>query len=207
LVFQLDGGLFRIVFKLSLLAIGIGAIIAFANLSDVGGWKQDLQDRVLNLSGRRLDVDGQIDFEVSYPPRIVAEGVRIENAPWGSKRDMFKAEKLIAEVDLLPLLVGDVAVPRIRFVGVDILIETNASGETNWDDLNSFQTAAGGPAAGPSFPVFGPTLGSGGIGFSSGTVTLANIATGVVNQLTIPEIPVEIISSGSGSNVSVPCSC
>ena len=201
-MFQLVGGLFRIVFKLSLLAVGIGAIIAFANLSDVDGWKQDLQVRVLNLSGRRLAFDGSIDFEVNFPPRIVAEGVRIENAPWGSKRDMFKADKLIAEVDLLPLLVGDVAVPRIRFVGVDILIETNANGETNWDDLNSFQTAAG-----PSFPVFGPTLGSGGIGLSSGTVTLANIATGVINQMTIPEIPVEFISSGSGSSASVPCSC
>ena len=53
---------------------------------------------------------------------------------------------LIAEVDLLPWMLGDVAVPRLRLVGSDILFEIGKSGKTNWDELNSFDTAAGGAA-------------------------------------------------------------
>jgi len=201
-MFGLLGGLIRLFVKISVLAAGIGMIIAYANLSDLDGWKQDLSERMLTVAGRQLSFNGSIDFEVSFPPRIIAHDVRIENATWGTRPDMLKADTLIAEVDLLPLLVGDVAVPRLRLVGVDILVETRASGETNWDDLNSFQTAAGGPVGGPGFPIVGPALGSGGIGVSGGTVTLANLATGTVNTLTLPNVAVDV---AGGTNLGLPC--
>jgi len=202
-MFRLISGLIRLIVKISVLAVGIGMIIAYANLSDLDGWKQDISERMLTVAGRQLSFNGDIDFKVSFPPRIIAHDVRIENAKWGSRKDMLKADTLIAEVDFLPLLVGDVAVPRLRLVGVDILVETNASGETNWDDLNSFQTAAGGPVTtGPGFPVVGPVLGSGGIGVSGGTVTLANLATGTVNTLTLPNVAVDV---GGGTGLGMPC--
>ena len=201
-MFGLIGGLIRLIVKISVLAAGIGMIIAYANLSDLDGWKQDLSERMLKIAGRQLSFDGNIDFEISFPPRIIARDIRIGNAPWGTRKDMLKADMLIAEVDFLPLLVGDVAIPRLRLVGVDILVETSATGETNWDDLNSFQTAAGGPATGPGFPVVGPVLGSGGIGVSGGTVTLANLATGTVNTLTLPNVAVDV---AGGTGLGLPC--
>lgn len=200
-MFRLIGGLFKFTLKMSLLAVGIGAIIAYANLSDVEGWKTDLQERVGTLSGRKLSIDGPIDFKVSYPPRIIVEGVRLENAKWGSKPDMLKAKMLIAEVDFLPLLFGDVAVPRVQLVGVDILIETKSGGISNWDDLNNFQTSAGGATANPGYPVFGPIVGSGGVGVSGGTVTIANLVSGAVNTLTLPATAIDV----GGSFASLPC--
>lgn len=107
-MFRLIGGLFKLTVKMGVLAAGIGAIIAYANLSDVESWKEDLQERVSQVSGRKLSFDGPIDFKISFPPRIIVQGVRIENAKWGSKRDMLKAEALIADVDFLPLLFGSV---------------------------------------------------------------------------------------------------
>ncbi len=203
-MFRLIGGFFRMTFKMALLAAGIGAIIAYANLSDVEGWKQDLQDRVGKLSGRSLHIDGPIDFTVSLPPRIIVRGVRIENAKWGSQPDMLTAQALIAEVDFLPLLLGDVAVPRMQLVGVDILVETNANGANNWDDLNNFQTSAGGPPSTPGFPVIGPILGSGGIGLSGGSITIANLATGAINTLTLPGAIIDVGGIVSGI-VDLPC--
>ena len=201
-MFGLIGGLIRLIAKISVLAAGIGMIIAYANLSDLDGWKRDLSERMLKVAGRQLSFDGNIDFEVSFPPRIIAHDVRIENAPWGTRKDMLKADTLIAEVDFLPLLVGDVAVPRLRLVGVDILVETGASGETNWDDLNSFQTAAGGPVSSPGFPVVGPVMGSGGIGVSGGTVTVSNLVTGAVNTVSLPAVPIDV---AGGSGFVLPC--
>lgn len=201
-MFSLIGGLFRFTIKMGVLAAGIAAIIAYANLSDVEGWKQDLQDRVGKVSGRSLHIDGPIDFTLSYPPRIVLEGVRIENAEWGTKPDMLTAKALIAEVDFLPLLFGDVAVPRMQLVGVDILVETNSGGVSNWDDLNSFQTSAGSTAPSvPGFPLFGPILGSGGIGLSGGTITIANLATGAINTLALPGATIDV----GGGVIGLPC--
>lgn len=200
-MFRLIGGLFKLTIKMGVLAAGIGAIIAYANLSDVESWKNDLQEQVGQLSGRKLSIDGPIDFKVSFPPRIIVEGVRIENAKWGSKRDMLTAKALIAEVDFLPLLFGDVAVPRVQLVGVDILVETKAGGVSNWDDLNSFQTSAGGAASNPGFPVFNPVLGTGGVGISGGTVTISNLVSGVANTLTLPGATIDL---GSGLS-AFPC--
>jgi uncharacterized protein involved in outer membrane biogenesis len=202
-MFGLIGGLIRLVVKMSALAAGIGMIIAYANLSDVEGWKSDLSERMMNVAGRKLSFDGDIEFKVSFPPRIIARDVRIANAPWGSRKDMLKADTLIAEVDFLPLLVGDVAVPRLRLVGVDILVETSKSGETNWDDLNEFQTSSGGSPTGSNYPVMGTVLGSGGIGVSGGTITVANLATGALNSITLPKVVIDV-ASGVG-NIGLPC--
>jgi hypothetical protein len=51
--------------KLGVLAAGIGAIIGYANLSDLESWKKDLQAQVMQVSGRRLHIDGPIDFKVT----------------------------------------------------------------------------------------------------------------------------------------------
>jgi uncharacterized protein involved in outer membrane biogenesis len=141
--------LISITLKLGVLAAGIGAIIGYANLSDLEGWKKDLQDQIMRTSQRRFHIDGPIDFKITMPPQIIAEGIRIENAKWGKKRDMLKAKRLVAEVDFLPLLVGDVAVPRLRLEGADILIEVARGGKTNWDEFNSLETAAGGRLSEP----------------------------------------------------------
>ena len=191
-MFRLIGSFLKFTLKMGVLACGIGAIIAYANLSDVDGWKQDLQKRVSTISGRKLSVDGAIDFKVSFPPQIIVEGVRIQNAPWGSRPDMLRAKKLIAEVDFLPLLFGDVAVPRLQLVGVDILIESKASGVSNWDVLSSLQASSDSSSSNPSFPAFGPVFGSSGVGISGGTVTVSNLATGAVNVFNLPGTLIDI---------------
>jgi len=180
--------LISITVKLGLLVAGIGAIIAYANLTDLDGWKREIQDRMLRVAGRRLHIDGAMDFQIALPPRIIARGVRLQNAPWGKKKDMLKAKALVAEVDLLPLMLGDVAVPRLRLVGADILVEVRKSGKTNWDELNTFDTAAGGAPAGGSInvPVFNPVLSAGGISISGGSVTVSNVATGTTTTFALP---------------------
>lgn len=174
--------------KLGLLAGGIGAIIGYANLSDLDGWKRDMQDRVLQVSGRRIHFEGPIDFEVGLPPRIIAQGLRLENAKGSKKRNMLKAKRMVAEVDFLPLMLGDVAVPRLRLEGAEILVEVGRDGKTNWDDLNSLQTAAGGATPAPTFPNIGPVLSPGGISVFGGKITVANAATGATTAFNLPNV-------------------
>jgi uncharacterized protein involved in outer membrane biogenesis len=103
------------------------------------------------------------------------------------EKDILKAKVLIAEVDFLPLMLGDVAVPRLRLVGADILVEIGKSGKTNWDELNSFDTAAGGAAPGSlNVPVVGPVLGSVSLTINGGTLTVSNAAAGTTSTINLP---------------------
>jgi len=198
--------LFKLAVKLGVLTSAIGLIIAYANLSDLDGWKQALQRHVMTVMGRRISIDGPVTFDLSFPPRITAKGVRIENAKWGSKPNMLKADSLIAEVDLLPLMVGRMAVPRIQLQGVDIVVEINGAGNSNWDGLENFDTAAGPaptPVSGPGFPSLSPVLGSGSVGLNGGTFTVSSLASGTSNTLVLPSSTINL--GGTSSVIINPC--
>ncbi len=181
--------LISITFKLAVLAVGIGAIIAYANLSDLEGWKKELQDSVMRIAGRRIHIDGPIDFKVGLPPRIIADNVRLENAKWGKAKDMLKAKRLVAEVDFLPLMLGDVAVPRLRLEGAEIIIEIAMSGKTNWDELNSLETASGGgPPSGTPPGIGGSVFSPGGISVFGGQVTVRSASSGITTVFNLPNL-------------------
>lgn len=171
--------------KVALLLLVVAGIVAYAKVRwDLHGLKMALTQHIEAATGRRLTINGDVGFTIlALPPRITADDVRIGNATWGSRADMIIMKRLEAEVDLLPLLMGDVAVPRLRMVGVDILLETNKRGVGNWEDLANFETAAG-PAA-PVVPLLGPILGAGTVSVAGGTLTVANAVTGKTTTLNL----------------------
>ncbi len=122
--------------------------------------------------------------------------MRVKNAPWGRKRDMLKVQRLVAEVDLLPLMRGRMAVPRLRMIGVDIVIEKSKSGKTNWDELNDFETAAGGPPGGGGFVL--PGVGNAGVVVTNGTLTVIDQTVGTTTTVTLPG-SVEVAGAGAGA--------
>ena len=65
----------------------------------------------------------------------------------------------------------------------------------------ALQTSAGGATANPGYTVFGPIIGSGGVGVSGGTVTIANLVSGAVNTLTLPATAIDV----GGGFAGLPC--
>lgn len=191
-------------FKATILLALVGALIAYATIRwNLDGVRTTLSERIEAATGRRLTIAGDVGIEFfSWPPRITFGDVRLGNAPWGSRADMARVRRLEAEVDLLPLLRGDMAVPRLRLVGVDILLETNRRGENNWDDLANFETAAG-PVPISGVPIFGPVLGSGSVAVAGGTVTYNNAAAGTTQTFNLGGGEVEV-STGAGGRPG-PC--
>lgn len=106
-----------------------------------------LQDEVKLATGRELTVAGPVDLEISLSPSIDLQDVRFANAPWGSRPDMVTIRRLEVEVDLLPLLVGDIIVNRLILESPDILLETDEAGTGNWEveavDADSGEGSAG----------------------------------------------------------------
>lgn len=191
-------GLFRrllsVTVKLGVVAGGVGVITGYANLSDVDGWAEDLQSQVFRISGQQLHIDGPVDFTMTMPPRIVLEGVRLQNVNGGKARDMLRAKSLVAEVDMLPLVVGDVAVPRVRLVEPEIMVEIDRRGRSNWDALTRLEPSSSPPPVGGiNLPT---VLNGGNLTLSGGTVTVSNAAAGTTTSFSLPSTSLDIGAGG-----------
>jgi len=88
--------------------------------------------KVKELTGRDLRVDGGIGFTFSLVPKLSIEGVRFQNASWGSRPEMLSAKRVEVEIALLPLLSGRIDIRGLTLIEPDILLERNNEGRGNW---------------------------------------------------------------------------
>lgn len=83
-------------------------------------------------TGRDFRIDGKLSWRVLPGIAVVAERLVLGNAPWGSRKEMARVERAAFELELWPLLQGDVRIGSVELDGVDLLLETDRSGEGNW---------------------------------------------------------------------------
>lgn len=135
----------RIAFVVVVVAVGVlAAGIAILKSIDFNSYRGAVAEQVENAVGRKLAIEGDLALDISFSPSLMVEGISLGNAPWGSRPRMVTVERLAAEVELWPLLSGDVRVTRLHLDGVDILLEVDGEGRANW----AFEAAA--PAGGPA---------------------------------------------------------
>ena len=113
-------------------AVLVAAAAAVLYSIDVNSYRDEIAAEFRKATGRDLAIGGDIDLSISLSPAVVVERVAIANAGWGSRPLMVALERAEAEVELLPLLAGDIRVTRLILVEPDILLETNADGLSNW---------------------------------------------------------------------------
>ena len=87
------------------------------------------------VTGRELATRVPLSVRISRQPALVAEGVTLTNAPWGSRPELARVRKVTMYLDPFSLFLGEAKVGRMLLEGADILIETNEAGDTNLDML------------------------------------------------------------------------
>ncbi len=129
----------------------IVAGVAIIKSIDLNEYKGLIAEEVKKATGRDLTITGELNLELGFSPAVAVGGVTFANAPWGSRKEMVKLKRFAAEVELLPLLIGNVRVKRLVLAGLDLLIETNKKGRGNWE-LKGQKEKAGKkkPSEGPS---------------------------------------------------------
>ena len=140
---RLIGRVIGLVFKAVVFVAAIAAVaaaVAYA-LFDGDQYKERLSKRVFDLTGRTMTVDGKVELDMSWPPRIVLNDVHLKNARWGSRPDMARIRRVEIQINPLRAISGGDSVAQVRLDGADVLLETNPQGLSNWD-LGGF--AAGG---------------------------------------------------------------
>jgi AsmA protein len=108
---------------------GIGIFIATFNPN---GWKPRIQNAVMRATGRELSLNGPVSLKWSLVPTIEARDVALANVNGGSRPQMVTAQRIEAEVALLPLLSNRLDIPRLSLIKPDVLIETMEAGRGNW---------------------------------------------------------------------------
>jgi uncharacterized protein involved in outer membrane biogenesis len=117
---------------LLIVTLVVTAYLILANY-DYNKLKPQIAQAVRDATGRELTLGGAVEVAVGLSPSLVVADVMFANAPWASQPQMIKAEELQVEVELLPLLFGDVEFERIALADVEVLLETDASGRRNWE--------------------------------------------------------------------------
>ena len=128
---------------LAVVALLAAAALVLPSLIDWNAWKPELSAKVKEVSGRTLEVRGDLNAGVLPSLHLAAHDVRLSNAPGARSADMATLRILKVNVRLAPLLKGRIEVAGIELVQPVIELERLAGGRMNWT------LEAGGMAPGP----------------------------------------------------------
>ena len=128
-IIKIIGGL--VIFVIAIL---VGAIAALKSM-DINHFKDEIVAEIKVITGRDVKIAGDLSLGISSTPKLRVEGVTFANAPWGSSPQMIVLELLEAQINLLPLISGNIEINYLNMSGLDLLLETSAKGKANWDFL------------------------------------------------------------------------
>jgi AsmA family protein len=112
-------------------------------------FKHPIERMASAKSGRTVTIAGNLNVHIwSWTPTVRVDGLTIGNPPWEANRPMAKIDRLEVHLKLLPLLKGDVILPRAALFKPDVYLHQDKSGRANWTFENQAPTNA--PASGPS---------------------------------------------------------
>lgn len=115
-----------------LAAVAVAAVAAVRHYLHPAQLTAALAERVKASTGRELAISGPIELRFFPRPAIVVENLRFGNAPWGSQPWMAQIGRAEAEFPWQTLLGDAIDVTRLEIADVDLLLETDGSGNGNW---------------------------------------------------------------------------
>jgi hypothetical protein len=124
--------------KIILTGIGLAFVaviaLAFTILMsiDFNDYRDLVQQRMKQATGRDLVIAGNIDVSFSLSPRLSAKQVSFRNAAWSDMPQMASLNEIEAEIALLPLLTGEIRIKEVVLRGGQVVVETNKDGVGNW---------------------------------------------------------------------------
>ncbi|HYW90956.1 MAG TPA: AsmA family protein [Gammaproteobacteria bacterium] len=118
-----------------LVVIGVSLIFVLPHVINPNDYRQPIERLVQDRTGRKLEISG--DLHLSVFPWIGLEvgATRLANAPGFGSTPFATLKSAEIKVRLLPLLAGKVEAGAVRIDGLDLHLERNAKGESNWQGL------------------------------------------------------------------------
>ncbi len=125
------------------LGVLIGAMLLALALLDWNALKRPIERLASAHSGREIRITGPLEVHVwSWTPSFSASGLTVANPPWEGAKPMAQVERLQVQIKLLPLLKGDVILPRVEVIHPTVYLHRDATGRANWTFANTKPTNA-----------------------------------------------------------------
>ncbi len=116
-----------------LVIVFIGSIIVGPFLIPTDKIKNEVTQQASKSLGRDVTVNGPVHWSVFPHLRLEASNVTISNVPKGYAKNMAQLGKLAIDLELLPLLSGNVILNRLELIDPVLNFEVDAQGHPNWD--------------------------------------------------------------------------
>lgn len=194
----------------ALVVIAVAGLVAAPFFIPVETYKEQIAQAALDATGRELSIKG--DFQLSLLPRLEleADDVSFANAPGASEPQMAALQKLRVQLQVLPLLSGQVKVDSFVLVDPVIHLSVDKKGRANWDfskatgGTSSSGTSSGGTAGegmgGPGLQ----ELSLGDVRLENGRVTYSDARSGQTIEisqinmtLSLPDLDSPVSADGS----------
>lgn len=118
-------------------AVPVAAVVGLVWIAtrDLSRYQARLVEQVRKVTGRELTARVPLAVKLGTEPAMVAEGVVLANAAWGSRPELARVRKLTLFLDPFSLFLGEIKIGRVVLEGADILVEHNEVGDANLDML------------------------------------------------------------------------
>jgi uncharacterized protein involved in outer membrane biogenesis len=124
-------------------AVVVGAALLYLKFGDLSRHRGTVERLVSDALGRELVIAGEFAPEVGLTTRLVAGEVTLANpAGWSGEPHMVSVGRLVAEVELLPLLSGRFRIHDVTIEGARVLLESDGAGRANWQFKTGDKAAA-----------------------------------------------------------------
>ena len=157
-----------IVFALGgLLLLLVAAALILPLVVDPNDFKDEISEAVESKTGRVLTIEGDIGLSVFPWLGLEIGPTSLSNAPGFSASPFAGMDAVQVRIKLLPLLRKELEMDTVVLKGLQVSLETDAQGKTNWEDLAGADAPAEPAPADEKQP-------------SAGEMTLAGLAIGGV---------------------------
>lgn len=116
------------------LIVGVG-IAAMVNLVDWNNYKETIQNQVKEQTGRDLEIAGDLDPSFFPWAGLSIGEIAIANTAGFGDSAFASISSADVKVKLLPLIKREINVRTVELKGLQLDLQRNADGTTNWDDL------------------------------------------------------------------------
>ncbi|UHQ22402.1 AsmA family protein [Lysobacter sp. 5GHs7-4] len=113
-------------------ALALLAILALIALWDWNWLRGPIERQVQARTGRAFDIGGDLDVDLGRTTRIRADALRFGDADWSRRRDMAVADRLQFDIEVWPLLRGEIRIPDLRLQRPRLHLQNDAKRGGNW---------------------------------------------------------------------------
>lgn len=108
------------------------AILVVIALWDWNWLRGPIERQVQARTGREFDIGGDLDIDLGRTTRVRADALRFGDADWSRRRDMAVADHLQFDIEVWPLLRGEIRIPDLRLQRPRLHLENDAKRGGNW---------------------------------------------------------------------------